>query len=103
MPDEKYKFDGTTPLPGRETSRRRNIKNLTVQCHLLINNKKVAMTQKYKVNWPNFTADIMEQFQVHLFTMPSSIKIEININGSVADVVNVQVPGEHVKTLTCAV
>ena len=44
----------------------------------------------------------MEQFQVHVFTMPSSIKLEIQISGSVVDCVNVEVPGEHVKSLTCA-
>lgn len=34
--------------------------------------------------------------------MPSSIKLELLINGTVVDLINVQVPGEHVKALTCA-
>ena len=47
-------------------------------------------------------ADIFEQFQVHIFTMPSSIELEILIRGNVVAIVDVNVPGEHVKALTCA-
>ena len=100
--DKEFKNDGKK-LPGSEKSRRRNIEDLKVQCALYLNNKRVAVTDKNKVkNWPTFHAEFNEQFQVNIFTMPSSIKLEIMINGSVVDMVNVQVPGEHVKSLTCA-
>ena len=54
------------------------------------------------MKWPDCSCDIFEQFQVHIFTMPSSIEIELSINGSLVDLIKVQVPGEHVKALTCA-
>ena len=45
-------------------------------------------------------------FQINLFTMPSSIQLEIYINRGFADrlvdVIDVEVPGQHVKTLTAA-
>jgi hypothetical protein len=45
-------------------------------------------------------------FQVHVFTMPSSIKVELMMAGLVTDQTveecDIEVPGQHVKTLTCA-
>jgi len=45
-------------------------------------------------------------FQVHVFTMPSSIKLEVVIQNGLSttevDIIDVEVPGQHVKTLTCA-
>jgi len=45
-------------------------------------------------------------FQVHVFTIPSSIKVELvlcdGFSETVVDVVTVEVPGQHVKSLTCS-
>ena len=50
--------------------------------------------------------EIAEQFEVYLFTMPSSIQVEIVIGGLfsevLVDVINLEVPGSHVKALTSA-
>lgn len=45
-------------------------------------------------------------FQVHVFTMPSSIQIELVIQDGLrtieVDMIDIEVPGQHVQTLTCA-
>lgn len=93
-------------LPGDELSRRRNIANLRVQGVLFINGIRVSVTNKVAVNWPNFEAEFSEMFQVHVFTMPSSIRLQINLidgfSETEVDMVEVEVPGQHVNTLTCA-
>lgn len=93
-------------LPGSEASRRNGARRLQTYAVLLINDKKVSKTRKVPVNWPTFEAKICEMFQVHVFTMPSSIRVELvlvdGILESVVDVVDVEVPGQHVKALTCS-
>ena len=34
--------------------------------------------------------------------MPSSISLEIYVGGNIVDIKDIEVPGEHVKALTCA-
>ena len=47
-----------------------------------------------------------EMFQVHVFTMPSQIQLEVNLidglSTTLIDLIEIEVPGKHVKTLTCA-
>lgn len=73
---------------------------------LLINDRKVSKTNKVPVNWPNFNFQIKEMFQVHVFTIPSSIKVELilvdGFSETTMDIVDVEVPGQHVKSLTCS-
>ena len=73
---------------------------------LLINDRKVSKTNKSNCNWPNLNFQIKEMFQVHVFTIPSSIKVELvlcdGFSETVVDVVKVEVPGQHVKSLTCS-
>lgn len=45
-----------------EKNRQRAIKDLQVECWLLINGTRVKNTGKYPVNWPDCTAEIFEQF-----------------------------------------
>ena len=66
------KFNGSA-LPGSEISRRNNAMKIRAYCRLIINGKYVSRTRKAFLKWPNFEIEVMEQFQVHLFTMPSSI------------------------------
>lgn len=66
------KYDGTN-LPGSEVSRRSHIQSVRAYVRLIINGKYVSRTKKAYLKWPNFEIEIGEQFQVCLFTMPSSI------------------------------
>ena len=101
--DEKHKRDGIKYIESKELSNRAKIRNLTVSCGLLVNGKRVAKTlDEHKVNWPNHYAEIFEQFQIRTFTMPASLQLEVFINGNLMDILNIEVPGEHVKSLTFA-
>ena len=103
-PSEKMSDGGS--LKHREVSRRNSIQKLRAFARLYINGKRVSETKKQPVLWPNFEAQICEMFQVHVFTMPSSIQIEIVIQDGLfnteVDMIDIEVPGQHVKTLTCA-
>ena len=100
------KKNDDTPLPGDEVSRRNNIKGLKLYCNLLINGRVVSQTLKVPMNWPEFSAQFTDVFQVHVFTMPSSIQLELILQDGIfstqVDLITVDVPGQHVKTLTCA-
>lgn len=43
---------------------------------------------------------------MHVFTVPSSIKVELilvdGFSETTMDIINVEVPGGHVKSLTCS-
>lgn len=75
---------------------------------MIINGRYVARSRKQFLRWPNLEIEISEQFQVCLFTMPSSIQLEVvvgvplTIKEILVDVINVEVPGSHVKALTSA-
>lgn len=72
---------------------------------LMINGRYVTRTRKAFLKWPNFEIEVGEQFQVCLFTMPSSIQLEIVVGTFkeyLVDVVDVEVPGYFVKALTSA-
>lgn len=66
------KFNGTA-LPSSEVGRRNNAMRVRAYVRLMINGKYVSRTRKAFLKWPNFEIEIGEQFQVCLFTMPSSI------------------------------
>ena len=98
----------TTPhkeLPSSEKSRQKNISNLKVYCVLIINDRKVSKTSLKEVKWPKLEFPLMEAFQVNVFTIPSSIRVEVvlkdGFSETVVDVVDIEVPGQHVKSLTC--
>jgi hypothetical protein len=73
---------------------------------LIINGRYVTRSRKAFLKWPSFEIEFTEQFQICLFTMPSSIQLEIVIGGafkeSLVDVIDLEVPGSHVKALTSA-
>ena len=72
---------------------------------LVINDNEVSKTSKLRMNWPHFTLPIYEKFSMFLFTMPSSIKLEVVRNGiieTVIDSIGLKLPGEHAQTLTSA-
>jgi CC2D2A N-terminal C2 domain len=66
----------------------------------------VTRSRKVFLKWPNLELDIFEQFEIYVFTMPSSIQLELVVGGlfseQLVDVLNVEVPGSHVKALTSA-
>jgi len=66
------KYNGTA-LPSSEVSRRNNAMRVRAYVRLVINGKYVSRTRKAFLKWPNFEIEIGEQFQVCLFTMPTSI------------------------------
>lgn len=73
---------------------------------VVINGHYVTRSRKVFLRWPNLELDILEQFEIYVFTMPSSIQLELVVGGlfseSMVDVINVEVPGSHVKALTSA-
>lgn len=105
QPSEQ-KNDGSG-LSFGEKRRRGNAKDLQVHGVLFINGVKVAVTEKKAVNWPKFEAQFSEMFQLHLFTVPSSIQLKILLADGIlgdtqVDLIDVEIPGSHVKSLTCA-
>ena len=57
------------------------------------------------MKYPNYEIDLTEQFQIHMFTVPTSIKLELVMGVSkdiLVDVINIDVPGEYVRALTSA-
>ena len=98
-------FNGTA-LPHSEVTRRNNAISIRAYVRLIINGKYVTRSNKRLLKWPNLEIEIAEQFQVCLFTMPSSIQLELVVGGifkeHLIDVLNIEVPGSHVKALTSA-
>jgi|LauGreDrversion4_2_1035121.scaffolds.fasta_scaffold15507_2 hypothetical protein len=93
-------------LPSSEITRRNDIVKIRAFIRLIINGHYVTRSKKAFLKWPNLELEIAEQFEVYLFTMPSSIQVEIVIGGLfsevLVDVINLEVPGSHVKALTSA-
>lgn len=54
------------------------------------------------INWPSYEVDISDQFQIHVFTLPAKIQLEIVIKDAVQDRLDLVIPGGHVKSLTSA-
>lgn len=56
------------------------------------------------MKFPEYEIDIYEVFHIQVFTMPSSIQLELVFSGlpcgKIVDVLEVEVPGLHVKALT---
>ena len=73
-----------------------------MQCILRIDGVEVARTNKAAINWPSYEVDILDQFQIHVFTLPSKIQLDVEVDGSLVDRIDLDVPGNHVKTLTSA-
>ncbi len=60
-------------LPISEVDRRNNAIRIRAYVRLIINGRYVTRSRKAFLRWPNLEIEITEQFQVYLFTMPSSI------------------------------
>ena len=74
---------------------------------LIINDQKVSKTNKQNIfSQSNPIFQLKEMFQVHVFTIPNSIKVELvlvdGFSEIVVDIINIEVPGSHVKSLTCS-
>ena len=72
--------------------------------NLYVNEEKVCRSREYKLKFPEYEIDIYEVFHIQVFTMPSSIQIELVFSGlpcgKQVDILEVEVPGLHVKALT---
>ena len=74
----------------------------TVYCKLLIDGVQVAETRRLPLKWPSYEVDLSDQFQIHVFTLPSKVQLEIMIKDKLADRLDLVIPGGHVKALTSA-
>lgn len=54
------------------------------------------------VKWPSYEVDLSDQFQIHVFTLPAKVQLEIMIKDKVADRLDLIIPGGHVRSLTSA-
>jgi hypothetical protein len=83
-------------LPGSEVSRRNSALKIRAYLRLIVNGEYVARTKKAFLTWPNYEIDVNEHFQLHLFTMPSSLQLELvmgTFKETLVDVLDVEVPG----------
>jgi hypothetical protein len=85
--------------------RRAGIEKVRFFFRILVNNIYVARTNK-KFLSKDFEINISEQVQIKMFTMPSSIKLEL-VTGNfrpytLVDRIEMEVPGKYVKALTSA-
>lgn len=51
-----------------------------VYCKLLIDGVEVAETRRMPINWPSYEVDISDQFQIHVFTLPAKVQLEIVVS-----------------------
>jgi len=92
-----------------ENNRNRALKS-RVFCKLIIDGEEVARTKKMQINWPAYDVDLLDLFQIHVFTLPTKIQLEIVMNEGgrlfnedlVVDKLDLVIPGGHVKSLTSA-
>ena len=104
--DILFKLD---PIPAQgvqengkvEANRCRALKSL-VSCRLLVDGETVARSKAVQLNWPAYDVDLLDMFQIHVFTLPSKIQLEVLINEQIVDRFDLIVPGGHVKSLTSA-
>jgi hypothetical protein len=54
------------------------------------------------INWPSFEVDILDQFQIFVFTLPNKVQLEIYFNDRMTDRIDLVIPGSQVKSLTSA-
>lgn len=89
--------DDHLPLPAEVNTRRANVEKIRVFAKLFINGRLVSQTKRQPLKHPQFRAELCEVFQVNLFSMPSSIQLEIYMSRGftdrLVDVVEVEVPG----------
>lgn len=70
---------------------------------LVINNNVVSTSSKVQMSWPYFSLPVYEKFNMFVYTMPSSVKLEVVKDGiisSVIDTISLKLPGEHANTIT---
>ena len=65
-------YNGTA-LPSSEITRRNDVVKIRAFIRLIINGHYVTRSKKAFLRWPNLELEIAEQFEVYLFTMPTSI------------------------------
>lgn len=63
----------------------------------------VTQTKKCSIEWPSFEINILEKFQIYLFTKPSSIRLEVvmgSVKKEIITTVDLDIPGELANTIT---
>lgn len=96
MTDLNFVIETVAAKKDQVSSRENVFSRLKIKAALVINDIRVAVTEPKKIDWPAFSAQFEQLFQVNLFTMPSSIKIElILVDGgeTTVDFVTIEVPG----------
>lgn len=64
-------------IPNIELSRRKSIQAYRVFLRILVNGIYVARTTKKFMKWPQFQVSFSERFQLHLFSRPVKIRLEV--------------------------
>jgi len=64
-------------LPASETSRRAIVRSTRVFLRIKVNGVYVARTTKKFLQWPQFSVNFAERFQLHLFNRPVKIELEV--------------------------
>jgi hypothetical protein len=93
------------PIPTAELSRRRSVQATRVFIRIYINGVYVARTKKAFLKWPQFEVYFGERFQIHLFTRPVNIFLEICTGfrwTRKIGIALVEAPGLNVNSLTSA-
>lgn len=93
------------PVPSIELSRRRSIQATRVFIRIYINGMYVARTKKVFLKWPQFEVYFGERFQIHLFTRPVNVYLEICTGFRWTKKIGtalVEAPGLNVNSLTSA-
>ena len=67
----------TDAVIAAEKSRRALIQATRVFLRIIVNGVYVARTTKRFISWPNFEVFFGERFELHLFTRPLKVRIEI--------------------------
>jgi hypothetical protein len=83
--------------------RRQRIKSTRIKLKIYVNENLMAETEKVNISWPSFDVEFYEKFQIFLYTRPYNVRIDVcecGFTTKVISSVEVEVPGQHVYTLT---
>ena len=106
MPEYDFYLQPDNPtdiVSSAETSRRHLIASTRIFVRIIVNGMYVTRTTKKFLVWPNFEVFFGEQFELHLFTRPVKVRLEICTGlrwAKTLAVLEFMPPGLNVKALT---
>ncbi|CAG9318052.1 unnamed protein product [Blepharisma stoltei] len=90
-------------LPSQEITRRRAAQSFRVFVRIYVNGIYAARSTKKFMKWPQFQVPFLERFQLHLFSRPVKIRLEVCTGFTIVRVLGViefNPPGLNVSALT---